>query len=48
MVGWFLWHINLSRLFDIKSSVLFQTIQFSMNTQFNCEKHLYFKLFSLF
>ena len=30
-----------------KWSVLFQTIQFSMSTQFNCEKHFYFKLFSL-
>ena len=29
-------------------SVLFQTIQFSMSTQFDCEKHFYFKLFSLF
>ena len=27
--------------------VLFQTIQFSMSTQFNCQKHFYFKLFSL-
>ena len=25
----------------------FQTIQFSINTQFNCQKHFYFKLFSL-
>ena len=25
--------------------VLFQTIQFSMSTQFNCQKHFYFKLF---
>ena len=29
-----------------KYSVLFQTIQFSMNLQFNCQKHFYFKLFS--
>ena len=27
--------------------VLFQTIQFSMSTQFNCEKYFCFKLFSL-
>ena len=27
--------------------VLFQTIQFSMSTQFNCQKHFYFKLLSL-
>ena len=28
-------------------TVLFQTIQFSMSTQFNCQKHFYFKLSSL-
>ena len=27
--------------------VLFQAIQFSMSTQSKCEKHFYFKLFSL-
>ena len=27
--------------------VLFQIIQFSINTQFKCQKELYFKLFSL-
>ena len=47
-----LWHINLCRLFNSKSIfmqiVLFQIIQFSMSTQFNCQKHFYFKLFSLF
>ena len=26
-------------------SVLFKTIQFSISTQFNCQKHFYFKLF---
>ena len=26
-------------------SVLFKTIQFCMSTQFNCQKHIYFKLF---
>ena len=32
-----------------KYLVLFQTIHFSMSTQFNCKKkHFYFKLFSLF
>ena len=47
MIGWlvvwlvgFLWHINLCKLFNAKSIfmkiVLFQTIQFSMSTQFNC------------
>ena len=52
LVGWVLWHINHCRLFNAKSifmlTVLFQTIQFSKNTQFNCEKHFYFKLFSIF
>ena len=35
--GWVLWHINLCRLFNAKSifiQILFQTIQFSMSTQF--------------
>ena len=34
--------------FLCKYSVLFQTICFNMSTQFNCQKHFYFKLFSLF
>ena len=29
------------------STVLFQTIHFSISTQFKCQKHFYFKLFSL-
>ena len=29
-------------------SVLFQIIQSSMSTHFNCQKHFYFKPFSLF
>ena len=33
--------------FLCKYLVLFQTIQFSMNTQFNCQKYFYFQLFSL-
>ena len=28
-------------------TVRFQTIQFSISTQFKCQKHIYFKLFSL-
>ena len=52
MAGWVLWHISFCRLFNTKSIfmqiVLFQTIQFSMSKQFNCQKHFYFKLFSLF
>ena len=31
--------------FLCKWSVLFKTIQFSISTQFNCQKHFYFKLF---
>ena len=55
LVGWlvgFLLHINLSWLFNAKyifmQIVIFQTIQSSMSKQFNCQKHFYFKLFSLF
>ena len=48
---WVLWHINLCKLFNAESIfmkiVLFQTIQFNMSTQFNCQKRFYFKLFSL-
>ena len=58
-VGWLsfmacqvLWHIivgySMPNSFLCKKSVLFQTIQFSMTTLFNCQKHFYFKLFSLF
>ena len=50
LVGWVLSHINLCRLFNTKSifmqKVKFQTNQFSMITQFNCQNT--FKLFSLF
>ena len=47
-----LWHVKLCRLFNGKSilkkqTVLFQTIQFGISTQFNSQKHFYFKLFSL-
>ena len=34
--------------FLCKSSVLFQTIRFSMSTQSNYQNHFYFKLFNLF
>ena len=51
MVVWVLWHINLCWLFNAKSIfmkiILFQTIQFGMSTEFNCQKRFYFKLFSL-
>ena len=58
MVGWLfgwwiLWDMDICRLFKAKSifmqivnSTVFQTIQFTMTTQFNCQKYL--KLFSLF
>ena len=36
----------ITNLFLCKQSVLYQTIQFSMSTQFNCQNHFYFKLFS--
>ena len=46
LVDWVLWHINICGLFNAKSifmqTVLFQTIQFSMSTQFNYQKHFYF------
>ena len=38
----------MSNPFLCKLSVLFKTIQFSISTQFNCQKHFYFKLFNLF
>ena len=47
--GWVLWLINLCRLVNAKAvympkkSVLFQTIQFSMSTQFNCQKPILFQ-----
>ena len=48
----FLWHTNLCMLSNAKSilykwTVLFQTIHFSLNTQFNCQKDFYFKQFNL-
>ena len=47
-----LWHNYLCSLFNDKSSfikitTLFQKLQFSISTQFNRQKHFYFKLFSL-
>ena len=33
--------------FLYKQKVLFQTIQFSISMQFNCEKCFYFEIFSL-
>ena len=38
--------INAKSIF--MQSVVFQRIQFSMSTQFNCQKYFYAKLFSLF
>ena len=52
LVVWVLWYINLCRLFNAKSCFMqilqFQIIPFSISTQFNCQKHFYFKQFSLF
>ena len=53
LVGWVLWYINLCRLFNAKSiffykeSVLFQTIQFSINTLFKCKYSLIVKNISI-
>ena len=50
-VGWVLWHINFRRLFNTKSIfmqiVQFQTIQFSISTQFNCQKTFLFQAIQL-
>ena len=43
-VGYFL----MPNPFLYKDTVLFQTVQFSLSTLFNCQKHFYFKLFCLF
>ena len=56
LVGWLVGFYGISTLagylmpnrFLIKLSVLFKTTQFSISTQFNCQKHFYFKLFHLF
>ena len=50
---WFVGFYGISTLlgyltpnpFLCKYSILFQTIQFSISTQFNCQKHFYFKLY---
>ena len=34
--------------FLYKESILFQAIQFNLSTQFNSQKHFYFKQFILF
>ena len=49
---WYLGFYSISKFvgyltpnpFLCKLSVLFKTIQFSIGTQFNCQKHFYFKL----
>ena len=51
---WFdlvLWHIKHCKLFNAKPilyiwTVLFQTVQFKLSTQFECQKQFYHKLFS--
>ena len=55
LVGWLFKFYGISTFagylmpnaFFKQITVLFQTIQFSMSTQFNCQKHFYLKLFSL-
>ena len=55
-IRWLVWFVGFygistfvgyltPNLFLCKLSVLFKTIQFSISTQFNCQKHFYFKLF---
>ena len=54
-VGWLVGFYGISTFivylmqnpFLYTKSVLFQRIQFSMSTQFNCQKHFYFKRISL-
>ena len=52
---WLIWLYSISTIVDYLMSnpflciwiLLFQTIQFSLSTQFKCQKQFYFKLFSL-
>ena len=48
IVGW-LGFMAYQPLLVIKCQIHFyaKTIQFNMSTQFNCQKHFYFKLFDL-
>ena len=56
MVGWFFEFYGISTFaghlkpnpFLYKEAVLLQTIQFRVSTQFNSQKHFYFKPFRLF
>ena len=55
IIGWFIWFYGISTFVGYLSPnpflnellVQFQTIQFSISTQFNCQKRFYSKLFSL-
>ena len=52
-IVWFVWFYGISTFvgyltpnpFLCKLSVLLKTVQFSISTQFNCQKHFHFKLF---
>ena len=51
-LGWFVWFYGISTFVDylmpntfLCKSILFKTVQFSISTGFNCQKHIYFKLF---
>ena len=52
LVVWLdVWVLRVSTLMPnwfLYKSILFQTILFSMSTQFDCQKHFYVNLFSLF
>ena len=52
---WFGWFYGISTLVGyltpnpfLYKSILFKTVQFSISTQFNCQKHFHFKLFKQF
>ena len=55
LVGWLLGFYGISTVvgylmpnpFLCKQTVIFQTIQLSLSTPSNCQKHIYFKLFCL-
>ena len=46
-VSVYLYMYTWSCIVAIQQTVLFQTIQFNISAQFNCQKHFYFKQFSL-
>ena len=50
LVVWVLWHMNLCRLFNAKYTfiqIIGSILNKSVDHEFNCQKHFYFKIFSL-